>query len=184
MNPIQHPHYHWVWEPTFHGGKNISIYENRTHIVTCFSEKSAKRIITVLKSHSTVSGQPQQDISAITMDILKRFGEQPEFKEAWKNLPNAERNYLCGDIYNIVARSRPVHQQQEQAVRDLDKLVKWLYSEGIKFEKMCDSEENYITAASACARRAQCYYTIEKIAELRQSAKEPVQEGRAPGDER
>ena len=48
----------------------------------------------------------------------------------------------------------------------IDKLLTWLYEEGIKFEKMCDSEENYTEAASACARRAQCYYTIQKLKEL------------------
>lgn len=48
----------------------------------------------------------------------------------------------------------------------IDKLLTWLYEEGMKFEKKCDSEENYTEAASACARRAQCYYTIQKLNEL------------------
>jgi hypothetical protein len=131
-------------------------------------------------SHSTVSGQPQQSkLFGITEEEIEKFGDYVEDDEN-----HTEEKYKNARGLAAKIRSRPVHQQQEQAVRDLDKLVKWLYSEGIKFEKMCDSEENYITAASACARRAQCYYTIEKIAELRQSAKEPVQEGRAPGDER
>ena len=49
----------------------------------------------------------------------------------------------------------------------LDKLEKWLYEEGKRFEKKCDGEVDYIDAVSACARRAQCYYTIEKINEFK-----------------
>jgi len=50
----------------------------------------------------------------------------------------------------------------------MNKLVAWLYEEGMKFEKECDTEDDYKDAVSACARRAQCYYTIHKIEELRQ----------------
>ena len=53
----------------------------------------------------------------------------------------------------------------------LHDLKKWLYEEGMKFERVCDSEENFVNATSACARRAQCYYTLEKIEELRQAGK-------------
>ena len=35
--------------------------------------------------------------------LFHRIGEQPEFKEAFEKLPNAERNYLAGDFYNIIA---------------------------------------------------------------------------------
>jgi hypothetical protein len=58
-------------------------------------------------------------------------------------------------------------EQSDRGMVLLDKLEKWLYEEGIKFEKKCDSEENYTEAVSACARRAQCYYTIEKLKEFR-----------------
>jgi hypothetical protein len=51
----------------------------------------------------------------------------------------------------------------------IDLLVAWLYEEGMKFEKECDTEDDYKDAVSACARRAQCYYTIHKIEELRQA---------------
>jgi hypothetical protein len=64
-------------------------------------------------------------------------------------------------------RSHPYNPQAERE-KVLDELEKWLYEEGMKFEKICDSEENYTDAASACARRAQCYYTIEKLKELRE----------------
>jgi hypothetical protein len=57
----------------------------------------------------------------------------------------------------------------------LDELMKWLYEEGMKFEKICDSEANFVNATGACARRAQCYYTIEKLKELRQQTKEREQ---------
>lgn len=50
MTANKQPHYHWKWAPTYFGGKNIDIFENRTHIVTCFSEDSAKRIISALKN--------------------------------------------------------------------------------------------------------------------------------------
>ena len=54
----------------------------------------------------------------------------------------------------------------------LDELEKWLYEEGMKFEKICDSEVNFVNATGACARRAQCYYTIEKLKELRTKERE------------
>jgi hypothetical protein len=41
-------------------------------------------------------------ISVATMRVLERIGIQAEFSEAWKKMENAERNYLCGDIYNII----------------------------------------------------------------------------------
>ena len=44
-----HKNYHWQWTDTFHGGRNIDVFEGRKHIATVFSEKDAKRIITALK---------------------------------------------------------------------------------------------------------------------------------------
>jgi hypothetical protein len=41
-------------------------------------------------------------ISMATFSILSRIGAQSEFSEAWKKMENAERSYLCGDIYNII----------------------------------------------------------------------------------
>jgi hypothetical protein len=62
----------------------------------------------------------------------------------------------------------PYHEKSQNIL--LENLVAWLYEEGIKFEKICDSEREYINAIGVCARRAQCYYTIQKIDELRQQA--------------
>jgi len=55
----------------------------------------------------TVLGEPTKTfsktkISEATMRVLERIGIQAEFSEAWKKMENAERNYLCGDIYNII----------------------------------------------------------------------------------
>jgi hypothetical protein len=41
------------------------------------------------------------------LNILHRIHKQPEFKEAWETMPNAERNYLTGDIYNIIKEVMP-----------------------------------------------------------------------------
>jgi hypothetical protein len=46
--------------------------------------------------------------SITTMKIIKRVGEQYEFKENWRMMLNAERNDLCGDIYNIIDEMRPL----------------------------------------------------------------------------
>lgn len=46
-------------------------------------------------------------INKATMKVLHRIGRQPEFKDAWERLENAERDYLCGDIYNIIKRGEP-----------------------------------------------------------------------------
>jgi hypothetical protein len=44
-----HKNYHWQWVDTFHGGRNIDIFEGRKHLATVFSEEDAKRIITALR---------------------------------------------------------------------------------------------------------------------------------------
>jgi len=68
-----------------------------------------------------MTSQPERDLMVA---LFRRIGEQPEFKEAFEKLPNAERNYMAGDFYNIIAShsSAPA----EQAIRDqvLDELVK------------------------------------------------------------
>jgi hypothetical protein len=43
------PHYHWKFADTFHGGRNIDIFEGRKHIATVFTEDDARRIITSLR---------------------------------------------------------------------------------------------------------------------------------------
>jgi hypothetical protein len=62
----------------------------------------------------------EKQISSATLLILKRIGEQPEFKKDYESLLNAERNYLCGDIYNIIQSncSRPVHEQQDSNLNE------------------------------------------------------------------
>jgi len=47
-----------------------------------------------------------QQPRSIIIALFRRIGEQPEFKEAFEKLPNAERNYMAGDFYNILA-ARP-----------------------------------------------------------------------------
>ena len=58
---------------------------------------------------------PDDPLNYATMAILARIGKQAEFKEAWEKLENAERNYICGDIYNIVksARSHPYQSEKK-----------------------------------------------------------------------
>ena len=58
---------------------------------------------------------PDNPLNYATMAILARIGKQAEFKEAWEKLENAERNYICGDIYNIVksACSHPYQSERE-----------------------------------------------------------------------
>ena len=55
----------------------------------------------------------------IVTAVLKRIGEQPEFAEAWKNMLNAERSYLAGDLYNIINSPRPA--SSTDALTDLIK---------------------------------------------------------------
>ena len=49
---------------------------------------------------------PVDPVSHATMMILLRISKQAEFKEVWQNLENAERNYICGDIFNLVKTAR------------------------------------------------------------------------------
>ena len=77
---------------------------------------------------------------------------------------NAE-DYVEVDVAHSRAAARECGKGGVEMI--IDELKKWLYEEGMKFEKICDSAENYTDAASACARRAQCYYTIEKIEKLK-----------------
>jgi plasmid maintenance system antidote protein VapI len=127
------------------------------------------------------------------------------------------------DAYNLMEtiRSRPVHQQQEQAVKDkvLDecfqpsppgdtikdimeekdisrsKLGKLLDIRDEQVSKLLsgiyliDSDMAYRLSVALGSTQdfweeRERQYRIQLREELRQSAKEPVQEGRAPGDER
>ena len=45
------------------------------------------------------SCKPERDL---IFALFRRIGEQPEFKEVFEKLPNAERNYMAGDFYNII----------------------------------------------------------------------------------
>jgi hypothetical protein len=54
---------------------------------------------------------PQDATSKTVLEIMKRIGNQHDLKEAWEHMPNAERNYIAGDLYNIIAS----HSQQEQS---------------------------------------------------------------------
>jgi hypothetical protein len=39
--------------------------------------------------------------------LFRRIGEQPELKEQWSKLANAERTYIAGDFYNIIMKNLP-----------------------------------------------------------------------------
>ena len=43
--------------------------------------------------------QPERDL---IVALFRRIGEQPDFKEAFEKLPNAERSAMAGDFYNIL----------------------------------------------------------------------------------
>ena len=68
---------------------------------------------------------PDHPLNYATMAILARIGKQAEFKEAWERLENAERNYICGDIYNIV-KSACSHPYQSERDKVLDIICEWL----------------------------------------------------------
>jgi hypothetical protein len=68
---------------------------------------------------------PDDPLNYATMAILARIGKQVEFKEAWEKLENAERNYICGDIYNIV-KSACSHPYQSERDKVLDELIEWV----------------------------------------------------------
>jgi uncharacterized NAD(P)/FAD-binding protein YdhS len=63
----------------------------------------------------------------IVLQILHRIGEQSEFKDAWKNLANTERNYLCGDIYNIIYSHRT--QQIDAVIKELENMRDSTYND-------------------------------------------------------
>jgi len=82
---------------------------------------------------------PDNPLNYATMAILARIGKQAEFKEAWEKLENAERNYICGDIYNIV-KSACSHPYQSE--RDIDEWCK-VHSEVIKDIQTSAYREGY-----------------------------------------
>ena len=47
--------------------------------------------------------QPERDM---IIALFRRIGQQLELKEEWKKLPNAERNAMAGDFYNIIKEPR------------------------------------------------------------------------------
>ena len=63
---------------------------------------------------------PDHPLNYATMAILARIGKQAEFKAAWERLENAERNYICGDIYNIVksACSHPYRCERDKVLNN------------------------------------------------------------------
>ena len=61
------------------------------------------------------SCKPERDL---IFALFRRIGEQPEFKEAFEKLPNAERNYMAGDFYNIIVS----HSNTTERDKVLDKL--------------------------------------------------------------
>ena len=77
---------------------------------------------------------PDDPLNYVTMAILARIGKQVEFKEAWEKLENAERNYICGDIYNIV-KSACSHPYQSEWEKVLELLHIW-------FENYCEGNED------------------------------------------
>jgi len=113
------------------GGKNISLYENRTHIATCFSEKSAKRLIAALKKKNHLSvreKEPQEYV--ITEDMLGIWRKGCINLSDYDHCPDCEYQGTgarkgCCDFDDAamvkIFRSRPVQTDREKV---LDKLVK------------------------------------------------------------
>ena len=142
------PHYHWVWEPTMQGGKNISLYENRTHIATCFSEKSAKRLIAALKKKNHLSvreKEPQEYV--ITEDMLGIWRKGCINLSDYDHCPDCEYQGTgarkgCCDFDDAamvkIFRSRPVQTDREKVLditEILDSLCNidlWQYVRGDK----------------------------------------------------
>ena len=62
--------------------------------------------------------KPERDL---IVALFRRIGEQPEFKEAFEKLPNAERNYMAGDFHNIIVSHSSAPTEQEIRDKVLDK---------------------------------------------------------------
>ena len=66
--------------------------------------------------------QPKRDL---IFALFRRIGEQPEFKEAFEKLPNAERSYMAGDFYNIIAS----HSNTTERDKMLEMIERYLVHE-------------------------------------------------------
>ena len=60
--------------------------------------------------------QPERDL---IFALFRRIGEQPEFKEAFEKLPNAERNYMAGDFYNIIVSHSNTTTERDKVLKEL-----------------------------------------------------------------
>jgi hypothetical protein len=75
MTPPAQPHYHWKWADTFHGGKNIDVFEDRVHIATVFSEDAAKRIIAGLRTHPAPAAPDVDVLNECYTELMKHATE-------------------------------------------------------------------------------------------------------------
>jgi hypothetical protein len=125
------PHYDWQWADTFHGGRNIDIFEGREHIATVFTEGDAKRIIMALKYNPQVENGNKKS-EDIVLEIIRRIQKQPELENSWNGMANAEKNYFVGDIFNLVNSNNP------QAEREL-----WCGNCGFKESETCNDETTW-----------------------------------------
>jgi hypothetical protein len=170
MNPIQHPHKvdeQWLSEqihkyglqnPHLFGCADGDFLEFEVNGKT-YSIEIEQVVERESKNHSTVSGQPPVpghcDHECVCHLFIQNCftGSSP-----------------CLEPCKDDTRSRPVHQQQEQAVKDkvLDELEAWLFS-----EDGGDGHYNKELGLYGFPARFNTVGLMHKIRELRQSAKEP-----------
>jgi hypothetical protein len=120
-----------------HNIKSITFYCDGRHVSISldslrdnFRKARTEGILTETKDphpyqSETEQKTPDHPLNYATMAILARIGKQAEFKEAWERLENAERNYICGDIYNIVksACSHPYQSERDKVLDELEKRI-------------------------------------------------------------
>jgi hypothetical protein len=76
-----------------------------------------------------VKEKPRRDL---ILALFHRIGEQSDLKEVWDKIPNAERNALAGDFYNIIIShsSMVSKEREEQPHQHCDhECVCWWYYE-------------------------------------------------------
>jgi hypothetical protein len=100
----------------------------RDYILGAFYEGESKEKMydhikaefSVIRSHPYRCIEMKETIVA----LFHRIEKQPEFKDAFVKLPNAERSYMAGDFYNIIVGCSHPYQSEREKV--LDELVSML----------------------------------------------------------
>jgi len=59
--------------------------------------------------------EPQPELDLI-IALFRRIGEQPDLKEEWEKMPNAERNCMAGAFYNIIKEHSSAKSEREKVL--------------------------------------------------------------------